>query len=203
MEKVTSLAIGSTRQYWSARVRLDSVGLKFQVKTTKLNRDYGATFYATLDSSLFSDLIRQAIKEKMKHSSNVPSLYHKSKETYVLCQFRLPHGANKIHVQVSTGEQYNRPYGIAFGLYQIGLHASLKAHIKNLGLEGDGQGYKTSMVIDKIQQSKGMVWSVSKQKWVKMDENTLAKTPTQHDWDTGNVTWNGKTGLWEKLVDWC
>jgi hypothetical protein len=202
MEATKSLAGKSKRTYWMAQVRTDGVGLKVQIKTDKLNRDYGATFYIELENTGFGDIIRQAIFEKQTHSMNVASLYKGSKETYVMCQFRLPHGTNKIQFQVSTGEQYNRPYGLAFAVYQIGLFKSLKAHIKKLGLDGNGQGYKQdkelNQKVKELQKAKGLVWNVEKQKWDKMDDTTSADTPTKADWDSNNVEWNEQYQKWIK-----
>jgi hypothetical protein len=153
MKKVRSLAKGSKRTYYQARVRVSGSQIKFQVETGKLNRDYGITFVADLG---YNEVVRNAIQKKENEGLTLGSLYDGSKERYVLCQFRLPHGTNKIRVQMRT-ERENRSYGLAFDLYQIGLQASLKAHIKKYASE-----YTTLQWIER-----GYVWSMPDNKWVK------------------------------------
>ena len=154
MKPIHSLAEGSDRKYYLARVRADGLKVKFQIQTSKLNRDYGATF--VVDVTKMPSVIH-AVQHKERHGLTVSSLYKGSNERYVLCQLRLPHGSNKIRVQMRLPQPMNREYGIAFDVYQIGLHASLKAHIATFD--------PMPSTFDQI--SNGMEWSLTKKEWVK------------------------------------
>jgi hypothetical protein len=127
--QLTSLATGSDKQYYQARARVTGTRVKFQVECYKLNRDYGAMFMvATVKNKWIADAITW---EANNGDSNLSSLHPDSNEKYVTVQFRLPTGTNKIQVQMKSQNKTNRDYGLAFSVYQIGLHASLKAMLKD------------------------------------------------------------------------
>jgi hypothetical protein len=139
---------------------------KFQIPSSRLNRDYGATFDAY---GFDTEWIRKEIDNMVKQTGKF-SLYKGSAETYVPCRIRLPRGTNKIQVQVRTAGigSANRPYGLAFSIYQIGLHKSLKAHIATYTKPAPSlPGESDESVADKI--NKGLEWDMAMKVWTEIE----------------------------------
>ena len=120
----------SHETYYLARIRnVDDTTIKVQVQTKQLNRSYGAMFLVDCSKQIW---VCQWIDRAMKDSAitKCNSLYApSSKETYIYARIRCIPNTMKIRCQVRGIEAYNRPYGIAFDIYQLGLYKSLSTHI--------------------------------------------------------------------------
>lgn len=120
----------SHETYYLARIRtVNDTTVKVQIETKQLNRSYGAMFLVDCTKQMW---VVQWIENAMKDDAitKCGSLYgDSSNEKYIYARIRCVPNTMKIRCQVRGFPSYNRPYGIAFDIYQLGLYKSLTTHI--------------------------------------------------------------------------